>query len=115
MSCLFSLTTTSPHDIYTLSLHDALPISVIVPFGKGRNIIASLNEDFQDYRLFNQLMKQAQQYSVNLYDHELHALSAENLIEPLYNDSIYCLNDKAYNKDFGVTLEGLADLENLNF
>jgi len=89
--------------------------SVIVPFGKGRNIIASLNEDFQDYRLFNQLMKQAQQYSVNLYDHELHALSAENLIEPLYNDSIYCLNDKAYNKDFGVTLEGLADLENLNF
>lgn len=88
---------------------------VLVPFGEGKNIIAKLNENVQDFSLFNKLIKQAQQYSVNLYDHELQLLDSENLIEPLYNDSIYCLNEKAYNKYFGVTLEGHAKLEEYNF
>ncbi|MBP1971649.1 CRISPR-associated endonuclease/helicase Cas3 [Virgibacillus natechei] len=89
--------------------------AVLVPFREGKNIITSLNEDIQDYTLFNQLMKKAQQYSVNLYEYELQALDSENLIESLYNDSIYCLNDKAYNEQFGVTLEGQAELETYNF
>src|SRR5699024_8957452 len=58
---------------------------VLAPFGEGKDIIARLNEDIKDPALFNQLMKQAQQYSVNLYDHELQILGSENLISPLFN------------------------------
>lgn len=60
-------------------------------------------------------MKQAQQYSVNLYKQELDILSSENLLEPLFDDSILCLNEKAYDEEFGVTLTGEAILEDLNF
>ncbi|TFJ91949.1 CRISPR-associated helicase Cas3' [Lentibacillus salicampi] len=88
---------------------------VLVPFGEGKDIIARLNENIKDPVLFNRLMKQVQQYSVNLYDHELHTLSSENLITPLFNGTIYCLNDKAYNKQYGVTLEGKAALDNYTF
>lgn len=89
--------------------------SVIVPFREGEDIIADLNEDVQDYEKFNQLVKQAQQYSVNLYQHELQALSSENLIAPLYNDSMYCLNEKAYNQQYGVTMEGQGTFMTYNF
>lgn len=86
--------------------------SVLVPYGKkGRDIIAGLNEEIADYAKFNQLIKEAQQYSVNLYTHELQRLDSDNLIEVLYNDSIYCLNEKAYSEEFGVSTEGEAKLE----
>lgn len=85
---------------------------VLVPYGEGNEIIAALNEDTMDFTFFNQLMKQAQQYTVNLFEHELQKLSSNNLIEPLFNDSIYCLNEKAYNEHFGVTLEGQGTITN---
>ncbi|RYG71694.1 CRISPR-associated helicase Cas3' [Lentibacillus lipolyticus] len=88
---------------------------VLVPFKEGAEIIARLNENIDDMSLFNQLMKQAQQYSVNLFDHELQALSSENLITPLFSNTIYCLNDKAYDEAFGVTLKGQAEMEDYNF
>lgn len=88
---------------------------VLVPFGEGKDVIACLNEDIKDHKRFNQLMKQAQQYSVNLYDHELQTLSSENLITPLFNASIYCLNDKAYHEQYGVTVEGQATLDDYTF
>jgi len=88
---------------------------VLAPFGEGKDIIARLNEDIKDPALFNQLMKQAQQYSVNLYDHELQILGSENLISPLFNEAIYCLNAKAYNEQYGVTLKGEAALDNYTF
>lgn len=86
--------------------------AVLVPYSdKGEEIIARLNENIQDFTVFNELMKEAQQYSVNLYTHELQRLDSDNLIEALYNDSIYCLNAKAYSKEFGVSLAGQAKLE----
>ncbi len=88
---------------------------VLVPFGEGKNIIARLNEKINDHTLFNQLLKQAQQYSVNLYDYELQKLSSENLVTPLFNEAIFCLNDKAYHEQYGVSLEGEATLDNYTF
>lgn len=88
---------------------------ILVPFGEGKDIIARLNEDIKDHALFNRLMKQAQQYSVNLYDHELMTLGSKNLITPLFCEAIYCLNDKAYNEQYGVTLEGQATLDDFTF
>ncbi|HLR52193.1 MAG TPA: CRISPR-associated helicase Cas3' [Candidatus Avamphibacillus sp.] len=94
---------------------DSPTTSVLVPFDEGKDIISSLNDGIQDSMHFNQLMKRAQQYSVNLYDHELQLLSSEDLIEPLYDNSIYCLKEKAYNEQYGVSIEGQGTLESYNF
>lgn len=89
--------------------------AVIVPFGEGKDIIASLNEDIHDLKKFNQLLNKAQQYSVNLYEHELHVLSNNGLISPLFNGSLFCLNERAYSENVGVTSEGQASLTSYNF
>lgn len=85
--------------------------TVIVPYGEGEEIIADLNEDDADFKAFNQLIKKAQQFSVNLYKHELQRLSKEGLIATLFDGSIYCLKEKAYDERYGVTIAGEAALE----
>src|SRR5699024_12478336 len=85
---------------------DSPTTSVLVPFDEGKDIISIFNDGIQDSMHFNQLMKRAQQCSVNSYDHELQLLSSEDLIEPLYDNSIYCLKEKAYNEQYGVSFEG---------
>ncbi|WP_062109026.1 CRISPR-associated helicase/endonuclease Cas3 [Bacillus niameyensis] len=94
---------------------DSPTTAVIVPYGEGKDIIANLNEDIRDIKVFNQLMKKAQQYSVNLYKHESDALNTEGMISPLYDNAIYCLNEKAYDESYGVTIDGQAELVTYNF
>lgn len=89
--------------------------AVLVPYREGEEIIASLNEQIRDFSEFNKLIKKAQQYSVNLYSHELRILDNEGLIESLYEDSILCLKEKAYDTEYGVTLEGLAKLNDYQY
>jgi len=89
--------------------------SVIVPYKEeGKDIIASLNQDL-DIKRFSEVMKQAQQYSVNLFDYEVKKLSQNNLLAPLYDNSIYCLTERAYDEDFGVTIDGEGSMMDLNF
>lgn len=94
---------------------DSPTTAVIVPYEEGERIIADLNENNRDFKLFNDRIKQAQQYSVNLYQHELQALSKEGLIQPLFDGSIYCLLNNAYDLSYGVSLKGNAAFENYSF
>src|SRR5699024_1076604 len=87
---------------------------VIVPYGEGKEIIALLNQD-HDIKEFNNIMKKAQQYSVNLFDYDMQKLSQYNLLAPLYDNSIYCLTEQAYDEDFGVTITGEATMTDYNF
>lgn len=88
--------------------------SVIVPYGEGEEIIALLNQDL-DMKEFNNIMKKAQQYSVNLFDYDMQNLSQYNLLAPLYDNSIYCLTEQAYDENFGVTTTGEATMTDYNF
>ncbi|WP_185790781.1 CRISPR-associated helicase Cas3' [Bhargavaea beijingensis] len=88
---------------------DSPTTAVIVPYGEGEEIIARLNENTGDFSEFNRLLKSAQQYSVNLYQHELQALSSTGMIHPLFEAAIFCLNKQAYDPDYGVTLDGQAE------
>lgn len=89
--------------------------SVIVPHKEeGKDIIASLNQDL-GIKEFSDIMKQAQQYSVNLFDYEVQKLSQNNLLATVYNNSIYCLTDRAYDGDFGVTIDGEGSMTDYNF
>src|SRR5699024_3786776 len=88
--------------------------SVIVPYGEGEEIIALLNQDL-DITEFNTIMKKAQQYSVNLFDYDMQNLSQYNLLAPLYDNSIYCLTEQAYDEHFGVTITAEATMTDYNF
>ncbi len=86
---------------------EAPTTGILVPFGdEGRKLIADLNEEVRNYDRFNQLLKKAQLYSVNVYSHTLRQLVSEKLIYPLYNEGIYALHDDGYHKEFGLSLTG---------
>jgi len=90
--------------------------TVIVPYQtEGKRLIADLNEDISDISKFQKLMKHAQQYSVNLYRHELQALNKNDLLHPLYDGSVICLSEKAYDSSYGVTLSAEAAQADLTF
>src|SRR5699024_3791275 len=77
---------------------DSPTTSVLVPFDEGKDIISSMKDDIQESIHINKVTKRIQQYSVNLYNHELYILSYKDLIEPIYDISIYCIKEKPYNE-----------------
>ncbi|MCR8644608.1 CRISPR-associated helicase Cas3' [Paenibacillus sp. N1-5-1-14] len=83
---------------------DNLTTSVIVPYGDGKEIIADLNGagSIDD---FSRLMKKAQQYTVNLYEHEVRKLDQNSGIESCLDGKVYVLKETAYSEDFGCDIE----------
>lgn len=78
-----------------------LTTSVIVPYEKGEEIIADLNgaERIED---FGRLMREAQQYTVNLYPHEKKELEQSGGLESCLNGQILVLKDGAYSEEYGL-------------
>lgn len=104
----------------TLETHfaviEAPTIGIIVPYlDEGRAIVARLNEHIDDYATFNHLLKKAQLYSVNVYEHTLRLFVKEDLVYPLYQEGIYALRDIGYNNDYGISVEGDGDLSSSIF
>ncbi|MNI47065.1 hypothetical protein D3C73_1015620 [compost metagenome] len=60
-----------------------------------------------------ELLRAAQQYTVNLYEHELKILNKNDELYPLLNGQALALRDTAYSEDFGVQLEGNGEWESL--
>lgn len=84
--------------------------SVLVPYNlAGKELIADLNEELSLEEL-NQKLKEAQQYIVNVYDHELQQLNNEGLLETLYNDQLFVVSERGYNKEYGISLSGEGSL-----
>lgn len=98
----------------TLEAHfeviEAPTTAILVPYKEGEQLIQYFNEDIRDYDELNRKLKEAQQYSVNVYRHTLQDLAAEGLLVSLYNDSIYALRDGGYDKDYGLEAEGEGSL-----
>lgn len=78
--------------------------SVIVPYGEGEEIIADLNGD-QTIEDLGNLLRKAQQYTVNLYKHEKDMLAKNGGIETVFDNQLYVLKEGAYNDKYGVDLE----------
>lgn len=94
----------------TLEAHfqaiDSPTTTVLVPYGRGKDIIVQLNEEIRDLSLFNRLIKEAQQYSINVFSQTLRELSQDGLIHALYGKSIYYLDEQAYNEEYGLSVDG---------
>ncbi|MDT8447698.1 MAG: CRISPR-associated helicase Cas3' [bacterium] len=83
---------------------------VIVPYGsKGRELIGALCTE-EDLAKRRKLLAQAQQYSVNLFNHERGRLPQGALVE-VTQLGLFYLDERHYHEDFGFTLEPIGKME----
>jgi CRISPR-associated endonuclease/helicase Cas3 len=92
---------------------DAPTRGVIVPIGKGRRIITELCGAF-GLEKQGKLLKQAQRYSVNLFDHQLNDLLKIGAIQEVQDAGIYYLNEQYYSREFGWSDEPVSDMRFLS-
>ena len=84
---------------------------VIVPYADGGKIIIELCGAF-GLEKQGKLLKQAQRYSVNLFDHQLKKLLQAGAIQEVQKEAgIYYLDKQYYSKDFGWSEEPVNPME----
>ncbi|BFH12619.1 hypothetical protein J6TS7_35570 [Paenibacillus dendritiformis] len=78
--------------------------SVIVPYGEGgKEVIADLNGGGTIDDL-TRLLKRAQQFTVNVYEHDLRQLDHSGGLESCLDGKVLVLKEGAYSEHFGVEL-----------
>ncbi|TDL55572.1 CRISPR-associated helicase Cas3' [Paenibacillus dendritiformis] len=77
--------------------------AVIVPYGGGTEVIADLNGSGTIDDL-TRLLKRAQQFTVNLYEHDLRQLDRSGGLETCLDGKVLVLKEGAYSEHFGVDL-----------
>ncbi|QUL56059.1 CRISPR-associated helicase Cas3' [Paenibacillus tritici] len=89
---------------------DSHTTSVIVPFGKGKEIIADLNgqHSIQD---LSRLLREAQQYTINIFSFEKEALSKNNGIVCYLDGKVFALKEGTYSSEYGLDLKGESVME----
>lgn len=84
---------------------------VIVPYGNGDKIITELCSAF-GLEKQGKLLKQAQRYSVNLFDHQFKKLLQAGAIQEVQDDAgIYYLDKQYYSKEFGWSEEPVGEMD----
>ena len=115
------------HDLYPLLMQsfksaghifqviDAPTRSVIVPYGKGKEYIATLCGTW-DVKEMSEAKKKAQRYSVNVFPKEWDKLQEKNALhETIKGSGIYYLKERHYNDEFGLSLDETSDMTFLNY
>ncbi len=94
---------------------DSVTQGVVVPFGeKGQEIVNLLCSTRDLDRQFR-LLREAQQYSVNLFPHEFSSLQLKGAIhEAQLGTGVLCLQPGFYSEEFGLDLEGMGRMETLH-
>ncbi|MDQ0300596.1 CRISPR-associated endonuclease/helicase Cas3 [Salibacterium salarium] len=88
------------------SVIDNQTMSVLVPFGEeGAEMIAELNGG-KTITDLSKLLKNAQQYSINVYRHERKILDNQGALVSYLDGSVLALTDGVYSDEFGLDLEG---------
>ncbi|WP_409273811.1 CRISPR-associated helicase Cas3' [Neobacillus sp. SCS-31] len=83
---------------------DQIATGVLVPYGDGREIITELNGSGSIDDLSN-LMRKAQQYTINLFSYELDQLDKEGGLVSYLNGKVLALKEGAYSEEFGLDLD----------
>lgn len=82
--------------------------AVLVEYGEGIQIISSLLSRNIDYKEINIVLKQAQRYSINLYENQIRILG--NDIQKIEDLDVWILKAKNYNSEFGLNIDGEAEM-----
>ena len=83
--------------------------TLLVPYEKGMDIIAELSSGEAQFDFANRkkLLKQAKEYSVNVYNYQIRKLEEAGVIRRICEGSVLVLfNETFYNDDTGLDLEG---------
>ncbi|WP_342477070.1 CRISPR-associated helicase Cas3' [Paenibacillus sp. FSL H7-0350] len=89
---------------------DSITTSVIVPYGKGKEIIADLNGQHSIEDL-SRLLREAQQFTINLFNFEKDVLGKNNGIIAYLDGKILALKEGTYSKEYGLDLKGESVME----
>ena len=94
---------------------DAPTHAVIVPYGEGAELIAKLCGEWSPQEMHRTLQK-AQRYSVNVFPNVWDKLQKENALhETIEGSSIYYLNERYYNDEFGLSFDETSEMTFLNY
>lgn len=81
---------------------DSPTTSILVPYNEDAvNLMLELNGDLNT-RMLGQLLKSAQQFVINIYEHDLKKLEKSGDIYSLLNGNIFALREVAYTDKFGL-------------
>lgn len=83
--------------------------SVLVPYKEGKGVITELNGK-NSIEEFTQLLRKAQQYTINLYRNDLDKLAKNNGIVSYLEGKVLALKEGAYNNEFGLNIENDSQL-----
>ncbi|WP_215190704.1 CRISPR-associated helicase Cas3' [Exiguobacterium sp. s6] len=86
---------------------------VLAPYGdKGEELIALLNGDinWEDARKW---LKESQQYTISIYNHERQALEQSGGIVSLLDGRLLALQPTAYDEQYGLNLSQDSEMQNL--
>jgi len=91
-----------------------MTIGVIVPYGKGKKLIGALSaiekSDPDFGTAYRKLLREAQQYSVNVYRNQIANLVDAGIILPVNSESdIYAVQDGFYNDELGLVKEFISE------
>lgn len=92
---------------------DAPTRGVIVPYGiAGKKLIGELCGAFEVEKQYK-LLRRAQQYTVNVFPHQLEKLQEENALHEIQDgvDILYLADARYYNEDFGLSLTPEGKME----
>ena len=91
---------------------DAPTRGVIVPYGKkGKKLVADLCAAFDVDKQLN-LLRQAQQYTVNVFPNVFAALAAASAVHPIQEGvDILCLDSRFYSPEYGLVTEPVQPME----
>lgn len=89
--------------------------TVLVPYERGKDLIVQLNEEIPDLALLHRLIKEAQLYSINIFDQTFRELSQSGQIYNLYGKTIYYLDEQSYSLDTGLTIKGNGSVSLYSF
>jgi len=89
---------------------DAPTVGIVVPYGeKGKQLVAQLCAAFEVEKQYK-LLREAQQYSVNIFPHEFQGLSQAGALFPVQSGTkIYFLDQKYYSGEFGISMEPVSE------
>lgn len=93
---------------------DDLTTSVIVPYEDGKDIIAELNSSSSIENL-SQLLRKAQQYTVNLFSYEKEQLIKNDGLVYYFDGKILALKESAYNDEYGLDIHNESDFKTAIF
>jgi len=93
---------------------DSQTQGIIVPYGEeGKDLVAALSAA-RDLALEFQLLRKAQRFAVNVFEHEMKALTRSGAIyEVQAGTGVFCLREEFYSDEFGLTLDGSGRMESM--